>query len=126
MARPSGADAVLARLRRAADRAPEMVGGAMFEEFSIEMLEMQRRTPVEFGHLRQSGHVELPVIRGNEIEVTLGFGGPAAPYAIYVHEDVEAYHEVGEAKFVESVLAESKPFMAQRIANRIDLNEMCR
>jgi hypothetical protein len=49
-------------------------------------------------------------------------GGPAAPYAIYVHEDLEAIHPVGQAKFIESVLLESRPFMAARIAKRIDLN----
>lgn len=50
-------------------------------------------------------------------------GGPSAPYAIYVHEDLEAFHKVGQAKYIESVLMESRPFMAARVAKRIDLNK---
>ena len=56
----------------------------------------------------------------------MGFGGPAAGYAIYVHEDLGAFHPVGDAKFMESVLNESRPFLAKRIAARVDLTEATR
>jgi hypothetical protein len=50
-------------------------------------------------------------------------GGPAAPYAIFVHEDPDAIHKVGQWKYIESVVKESVPYMAVRIARRIDLNK---
>jgi hypothetical protein len=53
--------------------------------------------------------------------VRMAFGGPAAPYAIKVHEDLEAFHRVGQAKFLESVLLESAPHLAQRVSRRIRL-----
>lgn len=43
---------------------------------------------IDTGNLRASGHVELPVIEGNVTTVKLGYGGPAARYAYYVHEGV--------------------------------------
>ena len=43
--------------------------------------------PVETGTLRSSGLVEPPVVEGGRVVVTLGYGGPAAPYALSVHEN---------------------------------------
>jgi hypothetical protein len=42
--------------------------------------------PVDEAILKGSGHVEQPVISGNEVSVTMGYGGPAAAYALVVHE----------------------------------------
>jgi hypothetical protein len=101
------------------------IGRAIYQETSIELKEVKRRTPVDKGALRASEHVEGPLRTGPNDSIIYALivaGGPAAPYAIYVHEDLEAIHPVGEAKFIESVLLESRPFMAARIAKRIDLN----
>lgn len=43
-------------------------------------------TPMETGTLRASGFVEH-----DEDSSTVGFGGPAAPYAVYPHEMVEGH-----------------------------------
>ena len=68
------------------------------------MTKAKKITPVDEGVLRSSGHVQLPVQRGSSVEVELGFGGPAGSgegqlkdvgYAVYVHEDLTAYHPVG-------------------------------
>jgi len=79
---------------------------------------------VEFGELRASEFVEGPTRQGGSVYTKILAGGPSAPYAIYVHEDLEAFHEVGQAKYIESVLLESRPYMAQRVARRIDLNKI--
>lgn len=47
-------------------------------------------TPVEFGPLRASGRVGNPIIVGGTISAEITFGGPAAGYAIFVHEKVFA------------------------------------
>jgi len=61
---------------------------------------MEEFVPVETGTLRSSGVVEVgdtiatttgdQVYGGNEVVVTLGYGGPAAPYALAVHENPRA------------------------------------
>lgn len=115
------ATAVRRRLVTGAQRMPHAAGRAMFEELEIEMAEMKRQTPVDTGALRGTGHVEPPRYAGRDISVALGFGGPAAPYATRVHEDLEAFHAVGNAKFVERPLMESAPHLPERIGRRLNL-----
>jgi hypothetical protein len=50
---------------------------------------------------------------------TITVGGPSASYAIYVHENLENFHPIGQAKFLESVVLESAPFLGARIATRV-------
>jgi len=98
---------------------PVSVADALEAEAEIEMTEAKRRTPVKTGALKSSGHVQPAQVGAGGISVKLGFGGPAAPYALTVHEDLEAFHAVGEAKFLEGPLREAAPYMAERIANRV-------
>ena len=111
-------------LQKIAAKFPDRVAAAIYQEAQIEMTEAKRRTPVDTGTLRASGFVAEPERHGRNISVTLSFGGAAETYAIYVHENLEAFHKVGQAKFLESTLDESRPFMAARIAKRVDLNKM--
>jgi hypothetical protein len=92
---------------------------ALYQEAEVEMTEAKRRTPVETGALRASGHVQPPVRTRRDVSVRLVFGGAAAGYAIYVHENMEALHNPGQAKFLESVVLESVPYLAARVAARV-------
>jgi len=119
-----GAREMMERLWQIAAKFPDRVGAALYQEAQIEMTEAKRRTPVATGALRASGRVAVPVRRGQNISVTLSFGGAAIDYAIYVHENLDAWHGIppfhgGQAKFLESVLTESAPYMAARIARRV-------
>src|SRR5690606_17248765 len=88
----------------------------------IEMTESKKRVPVEFGNLRASGFVQQPRREdGRRIFVELVYG---TDYAVYVHEDPDAFHKVGQWKYLESVLNESAPFMGQRLANRLQIGQM--
>jgi len=102
---------------------PHEVSEALYQEAEIERKESMRRTPVDTGALRASHETSRPEMGWEGWEVTISVGGPAAPYAVYVHEDMEAFHHVGQAKFLESTIKESAPHMAKRVANRIDLNK---
>lgn len=53
-------------------------------------------------------------------DVAWVFGGPAAPYAIYVHENLEAHHHVGGPLFVVNPLNEAIPTASAEIARLID------
>lgn len=100
------------------------VGRALYKEAQIEKTESMRRTPVDLGTLRASHYVKQPEPKGKNIVVVIGVGGPAAPYAVYVHEDLEADHKVGQAKFLESTLKESSKSMASRVAARLELQRL--
>ena len=57
--------------------------------------------PVDQGVLRGSGYVTHPVREGDSAVVELGFGGPAADYAVVQHEEQGYAHEVGTFKYLE-------------------------
>lgn len=119
-------------LKQIADKFPDHVAAALYQEAQIEATEMKRRTPVDTtegaphpGNLRNSIHVEEPERRGRTISVTIATGAQA-PYAIFVHENPDAIHPIGQWKFMESVLDESRAWMAARIAKRVHLDKGAR
>jgi hypothetical protein len=123
--RLTGLNEIRQTLRRIAKEMPDVIVKAMTQEGNIELTEMRRRTPVEFGPLRAS--LSMTVKReGSRISIEFGAGGPSAPYAIYVHERTELHHRIGEAKFIERPLKESGPHFSERIARRINLSRMNR
>jgi hypothetical protein len=118
-----GADAMMANLTKLQAFSPDEFARAIYQEAQIEATECKRRTPVDTGALRASIVVEDPKREGRKISVAIVAGGPSVDYALKVHEDLEAFHSNGEAKFIERPLRESAPHMASRIAARIDLNK---
>lgn len=56
--------------------------------------------PVKDGHLRSSGTVKGPTGDVKTPEVSLTFGGAAAPYALMQHEVLRFRHKVGEARYL--------------------------
>lgn len=128
MARLRGATEMIRRIKTIATKFPDRVESALRLEAEIEVTEMKKRTPVDTrpnaphpGNLRNSIHVADTERRGRSISVTVATGAQA-PYAIYVHENPDAIHPIGQWKFMESVINESRQYMAARIARRIDLN----
>lgn len=124
-----GGAQMVATLKKIATKFPDDVAAALYQEAQIEVTEMKRRCPVDTtpraphpGNLRNSIHAELPERRGNTISVTVATG-QQAPYAIYVHENPDAFHPVGQWKFMESVLMESAPYIMSRVAARVKLNK---
>jgi len=93
----------------------------------------QDRTPVLTGALKAanaakwhggeeapgaSGHPEAEMPRPFPAEAKAGEGYlyNSMSYAAAVHEDMDAHHDVGEAKFIEKVLPELGGEMMERIA----------
>lgn len=125
-----GASQMIAKIQKFVREYPDHVASALYQEAQIEATEMKRRTPVDTtpdaphpGNLRNSIHVKKPVRRGREISVEIATGRQA-PYAVFVHENPDAHHPVGEWKFMESVLNESRSHMAARLAKRIHFNKV--
>jgi hypothetical protein len=108
---------------------PDRVVKALRMEGEIEVTEAKKRTPVYVGPtgpgkpipglLRASVHLEGPFREGTRIYAKIVAGGAAGAYAIPQHENLEFFHHVGQAKYIESVIMESRPYMAARLAARI-------
>ena len=116
-----GVGELSATLLRIAISTPQQVGRALYQEALLVQGDSMEHTPVDTGALRASHETERPVFSGADVSVTIKVGGPAAGYAVEVHEDLEAHHEVGEAKFLESALNRAVPDIAERVAARLDL-----
>jgi hypothetical protein len=83
----------------------------------------QDEVPVDTGALKASGRIrpEVGVFeRGNEVYVELTYGGSATEYSIYVHENLEANHPHGKAKYLEDPLVRQVNGIAGRIADKVE------
>lgn len=117
----TGLDKLAKLLSVGGQAATRATGRALRSEANAAFNESQRQVPVATGALRASGEVDGPNYLGNsELEVTIGYGGAAGPYALIVHENLEAHHPVGKAKYLEDPVNEQIDGMAERIASRVD------
>jgi hypothetical protein len=113
-------EAVRGNMRRAA-------AGALLAEAEAIMLESKRQVPVDLGNLRATGFVDTSDLTGSaRLSVTLSYGGPAGSgggthvgYAVPVHENLQARHTVGKAKYLEDPVNDAISGMDRRLAARI-------
>lgn len=83
-----------------------------------------RRVPVDTGNLRASATERFHQDKNNfHGEVSFG-NSPEhkieCNYAIYVHEDPDAYHDDGEYKYLYNALQELKPEVSKIICDEIN------
>lgn len=118
----SGDERLERLLVQAGSDAGRAVAQALYEEAQLIFAESQRLVPVDTGSLRSSGNVTLPQpSAGGGVEVTIGYGGAAAPYAAFVHENLNARHNgAQQAKYLEVPVARAVPDMQQRISDRVE------
>jgi hypothetical protein len=96
------------------------VGPALYTAAQKVMTESKQSfVPVDTGALRSSGYVREPTYTGTATKVELGFGGPAAPYAVYVHENMHAHHNVGQAKYLEVPLNQAQHNIVEEVTTRV-------
>lgn len=116
-----------AQLEKMSKQAPKALDKALYAEALGIFRQSQRIVPVgpigdpsykgAPGTLKASGLIEGPT----NGEVLIGYGGPAASYAIYVHEDPNAKHKPGKSyKFLEIPFMEALPKFEQNIAKAIE------
>jgi hypothetical protein len=83
----------------------------------------QDEVPVDTGALKASGRVrpESGVYnRGNDVYVELTYGGTAVEYGVYVHENLEAFHPHGKAKYLEDPMVRQINGASGRIADKVE------
>jgi len=66
-------------------------------------------TPIDTSNLRGSAYIDVDGSKS----VFIGY---TAYYAVYVHEDLEAYHEVGEAKFLDKAIKMNQKRIIEELA----------
>lgn len=66
-------------------------------------------TPVDTSNLRGSAYIDVDGTKS----VFIGY---TASYAVFVHEDLEAIHKVGEAKFLEKAVKMNKQRIIEELA----------
>lgn len=80
--------------------------------------------PKKTGDLRESGAVGTAVRNGYEVSVPITFGSDNVDYAGYVHENLEANHPIGQAKFLERAMNEEESSYAADLAHEVRLERL--
>lgn len=110
-----GATEAASDLSRFARKSPKAMERALYKFGNEVMDESIPLVPVEEGTLRDSHMVDEPEWTGDTLGMEIGYGGAAEDYARAVHEDLEAFHDDGQAKFLEQPLNRSEPEMDSRV-----------
>lgn len=137
----SDADKMAKEVIRIAVKQPERVAKGLYLEFQIELTESKKLVPVSPtqaqlkamgqyrpkhvvpGALRASGQVLEPVVTYRTISCEISYGNASVPYAEVQHERLDFFHTNGQAKYLESVIDASVPYMAERIMKRIHFDK---
>lgn len=96
-----GLDKLVRQVDRGTKTSPHL-SRAVYAEATTVLNESKKIVPVDDGYLKNSGKVEAPKVSPKETSVEITYGGAAAPYALFVHEDPDASHAAGKTyKFLE-------------------------
>lgn len=95
----------------------------LYAEANIAFGESQQEVPVDKSPLRNSGQaygIQIDKF-GDVLELTLGYGGVAASYALIVHEDMDARHNPGtKAKYLEDPVKRRTVGLGGRLADGVE------
>ena len=116
-------DKLINLLRKGGDGARQALFQTLYGEAQIAFAESQAEVPVDKGNLRNSGQAYgIQVNRfGDTLEITLGYGGVAASYALIVHEDLQARHNGGtKAKYLEDPIKRRSNGLGTRLLSGVE------
>lgn len=102
--------------------APRFAAKALIEEAEEAFVLSSYVVPVRTGVLLASGEVSGPEVVGNKAYAYITYGGPAAPYATFVHElpPSRARHDPPTRwKFLENPVRLYAEGMAERMTVRV-------
>lgn len=97
---------------------------ALSEEANVIFARSQFLVPVRTGVLRGSGHVSPMQRFGAMSYLEISYGGPAASYAMWVHESFSKHTEPTQRKYLEKPVNERAPYLQRNVAMR--MNDMLR
>ena len=107
-------------LKSGQENTPQAIAQAIYEEANVIFAKSQVLVPVDTGVLRGSGGVSAPQMGSQGYFVDIFYGGPAASYALYVHEIIGNYHNPPtQAKYLEQPVMEAMPTIQANLKGRI-------
>ena len=116
---------VIAKLQAFGKNATQAMGRALYETATeVEADSKEQYVPVHLGTLRDSIHTTLPQIDGFSVSVAIVAGGPAAPYAVIVHEDTRPrnWRKPGTGpKYIEKPLMQKHGELDKDIHRSLDI-----
>ena len=116
----NGDEQLVKALKSGKEKSPQAIAQAIWEEANMIFAKSQILVPVDTGVLRGSGGVSAPQLGSQGYFVDIFYGGPAAPYALYVHEIIDNYHNPPtQAKYLEQPLMEAMDGLQSRLKGRI-------
>jgi hypothetical protein len=116
----TGDEELVNALKAGKEHTPQAIAQAIWEEANMIFAKSQILVPVDTGVLRGSGGVSAPQMGTQGYFVDIFYGGPAAPYALFVHEIIGNYHNPPtQAKYLEQPVMEAMPSIQQNIRGRI-------
>ena len=118
--RAAGVPAMMASFKRKREQTPADFGRAMVAVLEETVPEVIAETPMLSGDLRRTIRVVGPEFIANTVRAYITAGDEDVDYALYVHEDPDAFHPVGDWKFIERpLMAVGKNFMP-RVARKME------
>jgi hypothetical protein len=115
-----GDEELVNALKAGKENTPKAIAQAIWEEANIIFAKSQILVPVDTGVLRGSGGVSAPQMGSQGYFVDIFYGGPAASYALYVHEIIGNYHNPPtQAKYLEQPVMEAMSTIQENIKGRI-------
>lgn len=107
-------------LKLGKEQTPRAIAQAIYEEANVIFAQSQVLVPVDTGILRGSGGVSSPQSGEKGFFVDIFYGGPAAPYALAVHEIIGNYHNPPtQAKYLEQPVMQAMSTIQEKIKGRI-------
>ena len=111
------------KLLNAVAKIPDAVGKETYQLGEEIMSDAKEVTPMDTGALVNTGKVDLPVIDGGSVLVTLGFGDESVNYALSVHENLNPnvrWKRPGSGpKYLENPFEARKGELAPRISEAV-------
>lgn len=113
-----GCDKAIASVKRMRAEYPDLFARALYQQGQVILKVIKSVTPYEFGVLRASIAMTEPQRSGRRIWIEVS---ASAPYAFFVHEDLEAEHAPGTyARYIARPIEEAMPTLSADIAKRIN------
>lgn len=123
-----GIEPAIRRLTALGMAIPGTVHDTCLEWSNKVLAQAKELVPIDTSALQESGHVEDWSVGGvanwKSINMFIAFGGLTSiqfvDYAVFVHEDLQAHHPHGQAKFLEQPWESGIPELWQRLGNAME------
>ncbi len=116
-----GMDTITAFIHNVSPRVTQYLYDELVEVGDEAFAESQMQVPVRTGALKGSGHITDPIMEPGNIALQIGYGGPAAGYALFVHENLAAHHSPPtKAKYLEDPVNAAIQSLPSRMAGRLE------